>query len=62
LLYCEALVDEVVDIFANATLAFEPVVHLSRRASDESGNVSFDFLNHAGEVACVDSVGLPGDT
>ena len=34
LLHCEALAYEAVDIFANATLVFEPVVHLSRGATD----------------------------
>jgi hypothetical protein len=62
LLHCESLANEMVDIFANKTLAFEPVIHLSCGASDECCNVGFDFFYHAGEIFCVNSVGLMDDT
>jgi hypothetical protein len=62
LLHCEALANETVDVFANTTLAFEPVIHLSHGASDERCNVGFDFFHHAGDISCVNSVGLADDT
>ena len=62
LLHRKALPDETVDVFANAPLALEPVVHLSCGTSDECCYMGFDFLHHAGEISCVNSIGLPGYT
>ncbi len=52
----------MVDVFANAPLALESVVHLSCGTLDERCYMGFDFLHHAGEVSCVYSIGLTGDT
>jgi hypothetical protein len=46
LIHCEAFANEMIDIFAKASLTFEPVINLSRRASYESCNVRFDFIHH----------------